>query len=151
MTPIRKLLDNNKVFLLMLVWLAALLAAHLWPASYWLEVRKVIVGPARAGEPVPMIVDREISRPFLGAWTVTVRKWSEDGPVIYCTATGTSQYNTAADLPRDLTLDWWTNGKCPALSAGKYAIDTTWRIEPMLPFLPVKHVQRESNIFQVTP
>lgn len=151
MTIVRKVLDNDKLFVLALVWLTLLLAAHLWPASTWLEVRNVIAGPARAGEPVPMIVDREISRPFLGTWTVTVRKWGEDGAVIYCTANGASLYNTTVDLPRDLTLDWWTNGKCPALSAGKYAIDTTWRIDPMLPFLPAKHVQRESNIFQVAP
>ena len=151
MTPIRKLLDSNKVFVLALVWLTLLLVVHFWPASSWLEVRKVVVGPARAGEPVPMIVDREVNRPFLGEWTVTIRKWSEGGPVIYCTATGTTQYSTAADLPRDLTLDWWTDGRCPTLSPGKYVIDTTWRINPMLPFLPAKHVQAESNIFEVTP
>ncbi len=151
MTAVRRMLDSNKVFLLALVWLSLLLAAHLWPASAWFEVRSVSAGPTKAGERVPMIVDREVNRPFLGTWTVTIRKWSEDGPVIYCTATGTSQYSTAADLPRDLTLHWWTDGKCPALTEGRYVIGTAWRIDPMLPFLPTKHVQVESNIFEVTP
>ena len=151
MSAIRKLLDSNKVFVLALVWLTLLLVVHFWPASYWFEVRSVNAGPAKAGERVPMIVDREVSRPFLGTWTVTIRKWDGAGPVVYCTASGTSQYRSGADLPKDLTLNWWTDGKCPALTAGKYVIGTAWRIDPMLPFLPAKHAQAESNIFEVTP
>ena len=124
---------------------------HVWPASFWLEVRGVSAGPARAGEPVPMVVDRTINRPFLGVWTVTVRKWQGNGWVVYCAATGKNQYRSGAELPADLTLAWWTAGACPALTEGRYVVGTVWQIDPLLPLLPPKHVQRESNIFEVTP
>lgn len=151
MSTTRKILDSNVIFGTMLVWLVFLAAVHFWPASYWLEVRSVRAGPAKEGEAVPMLVARTIHRPFLGIWTATVRKWEGDGWVTYCTSSGSSQYKSGSELPAKLTLDWWTDGRCPSLTAGRYVLGTVWQINPLAPFLPAKSVQSESDIFEVTP
>jgi hypothetical protein len=98
-----------------------------------------------------MIVDRSIKRPFLGSWTVTVRRWGAEGWVTYCTARGASHYRAGSELPRALTLDWWTDGRCPVLGEGRYTVGTVWEINPLISYLPRKVVQAESNIFEVTP
>ena len=146
-----RVLNSTSMFLLMVVWLAFYFGAHLWPASHWLEVRSVSAGPARMGEHVPMVVDREIKRPFHGKWTVIVRQWENEGWVEACSASGYSQYRAGNDLPAKLTLAWWTGGKCTYLFPGRYVISTTWQIEPTTSFLPPKRVSAEGNIFEVTP
>ena len=150
------LINNTKLFVLMLLWLLAYGTAQLWPASYWFEVRSVNAGPARVGESMPMLVNRETHRSFDGSWVATVRVWEDIGQegsgwVVYCTATGSVRYTPDSKLPRDLTLKWWTDGKCPSLDAGRYVITTTWTIHPALAILPAKRVSADSNIFEVLP
>ena len=156
MTPIKRTLQSTAMTALMAVWLAAYLAAHLWPASYWFEAHSVSAGPARVGEAVPMLVNRETHHEFEGSWVATIRIWEEEGLagagwVVYCTATGSARYTPDSKLPHALTLKWWTDGKCPALDAGRYIISTAWTIQPNMPFFPAKRVSVDSNIFEVTP
>jgi hypothetical protein len=152
MKALAKTLQSTALFVLMALWLLAYVTAHLWPTSSWMDVSRVSAGPARAVEPVPMNVAREIHRPFLGVWVVTVRKWSDSqGWVTYCAATGASQYREGAELPAKLTLDWWTGRSCPALTAGRYVVSTTWTITPAFSILPEKQLSVDSNIFEVLP
>ena len=151
MKTLRNLVESTLLFWTVVLGFASLITVHLWPAAFWLEVKDVKAGPARAGEDVPMVVARTIKHPFLGTWTATIRKWDGDGWVVYCAAQGTAQYETGAELPNHLTLDWWTAGRCPFLPAGNYTVGTLWQINPLMPFLPAKSVSAQSNIFEVTP
>jgi len=129
------------------LWVLAWFGVHLWPASYWLEVRQVQVFRAHEGEPIRMAVDRIIKREFYGSWTVRVRNIQDDGWLTACAAIGAGDYEPVAMLPVDLTLSWWTDGRCQTLPAGKYLVNTTWLIEGGM--LPDKIVSVDSNIFQV--
>ena len=152
MTVLRNVLDNTRVFLVMLAWLTAYLGVHLWPASWWLEVRSVGAGPSRSGETVPMTVDRSIYRSFDGEWVVTVRRWQEGGGwYVFCAGAGKSQYKAGSDLPANLTLDWWTDGACKQLPAGRYSISTSWLVSPPFSLMPAKRISIDSNPFEVTP
>jgi hypothetical protein len=151
-TTVWRFFGKNQVFWLFTVpVLLLVLMPHVWPASWWLEVRSVSAGTARAGEAIPMIVERTIHRPFVGTWVVSVRRWNGSGWVSHCSATGTTQYRSGAELPSALTLSWWTAGACPTLPEGRYVVGTVWWIDPFVSFLPRKNVQIESNIFEVTP
>lgn len=121
----------------------------LWPAAYWLEVRDVAVRSAPAGQPLSMTVDRTIHRTFLGTWQVTIRQWDGAGWLTWCNAAGTSNYTPAARYPKNLALQWWTDGACHPLPPGRYRVTTTWKIDRGA--LPDKFVTAESNIFEVTP
>ena len=149
MAKIKRALDSTVIFWLMCAWLTFFVFANLWPASAWLDVERVSVSPALAGQPVPMLATRNIKRDFVGSWRVTVRRWEPQGWVVYCNAGGSNNYSAQAVLPAKLTLDWWTNGQCPLLTEGRYTITTSWQIQPSLPFIPDKTVQIESNIFEV--
>lgn len=151
MSAIKATLNNTKMFIVMSVFLTLYAAAHLWPASFWFEVISVRAGPSKAGHVVPMLVDRTIHRPFLGEWTVSVKRFVSVGWVNHCTASGRAHYEKGAELPTDLDLNWWTNGACQTLPEGRYAIETTWHIQPTFAVLPERRVNAKSNIFEVSP
>jgi hypothetical protein len=152
MKAVRNMLDSTIIFSLMLAWLVAYFGAHMWPASWWLDVKSVGVGPSQAGAPVPMTVDRTIHRGFDGEWVVTVRRWQEGGGwYVFCAGAGKANYLPGAELPAKLTLDWWTNGACNQLPAGRYSVSTSWLIYPPVSLLPSKQVTIDSNPFEVTP
>ena len=129
-------------FVLSAVWLSVLGVAHLWPASYWFDVRSVYVGAD-----LSMVVDRTIKRPFRGEWLTSVRRW-EGGWVLACVARGSSYYKQDAKLPAKLDLAWWTDGGCSTLPQGKYMLTTTWTITG-LGLLPDKVVSVDSLPFEV--
>ena len=131
-----------------LLWLSALAAMHLWPASWWLEIDSVRVADGIEGRPVLMHVGRTIHRDFAGTWGVTVRSLTAHGSMVACAASAVSDYRTGADLPGVLTLGWWTNGHCETLPAGTYLVQTTWQIHDS-GFLPAKTVQATSNPFVI--
>lgn len=145
-----EIFGSKAMLIVMLLWLSFYAAISFWPSSWWFEVRTVSVGPSHADKPVPMIVDRSIHRRFTASWYVTVRKWHENGWYDYCMANGISSYHTETRLPNDLTLDWWTNGTCPTLPAGRFAVDTTWVIHGF-DLLPDRSTHAVSNIFEVKP
>ena len=147
--PTLKVIGSWPMFIAMAVWLTFYATVNLWPASSWLEVDRVSIGNTLAGQPVPIIATRSINRPFSGDWRVTVRRWEYNGWVVYCNASGSNNYKTEAILPANLTLAWWTDGQCPVLPEGRYVANTSWRIQPNLPFLPAKYVAVDSNIFEV--
>jgi hypothetical protein len=121
--------------------------AYSWPPSYWMDVKTVQVDNSYVGNEIPMAVRREIYKPFKGTWLVTIRKF-EGNWVVWCNATGASNYNEEAHLPKDLTMKWWTSGQCYPLPPGKYQVTTSWSIDTAL-MLPDKIITTESNIFEV--
>jgi hypothetical protein len=125
-----------------------LLPVLLWPASYWYDVKEIRVGSSTFGEPIPLVVDRQIKRPFYGEWSITIRQWDGGGWPVWCNAQGVSNYQAGAKLPKDLSLQWWTAGQCYPVPIGRYKVTTTWRIMSS-PLLPTKVVSMESNIFEV--
>lgn len=151
MTRVAAVLNNTQLFIASLCFLALISVAFFWPASWWMRVDLVQAGPAKVGQDVPMIVDRTIVRPFFGEWTATVRRYTPTGWAWYCGGNGKSIYRDGAELPINLTLDWWTAGGCKTLTEGRYIIETSWEIKPMRGFFPPKRVSATSNIFEVTP
>jgi len=131
-------------------WLLTLLLLpiQLWPPSYWFEVLSVLVSSVKQGDPVTMVVEREVKRPFRGAWGVTMRQWDGAGWVTYCNASGSSNYRPDARFPKDLSLQWWTDGQCHPVPQGRYKITTTWIIRD-IQWMPDKTVTADSNIFEV--
>lgn len=95
-----------------------------------------------------MTVDREIKRPFRGSWQVTLRQWDGAGWVTWCNAQGASNYRPDSRFPKDLSLQWWTNGQCHPVPQGRYKVTTTWVIKD-IPWMPEKTVTADSNIFEV--
>lgn len=145
-----KLLESRIMLLLMVAWLGIFAAVSWWPTSWWIEVKTVQVGPAQVSRPVPMAVDRTVKRQFTASWYVTVRKWTERGWVAYCVSNGVNTYHPENVLPAELTLGWWTDGRCATLPAGRFAVDTTWVVHGYGP-LPARETHNVSNIFEVTP
>ena len=113
----------------------------------WFQVASIVIPDTRRGSPVTMTVNRVIRQPFVADWVVTVRELRPEGPVIACTASGTSAYKTEAAFPTPLTLDWWTFPIRCDLRPGKYALDTVWRID--VGSSVTKTVTAASNAFEV--
>lgn len=132
--------------ILMGLW-GLFLIAWLWPASWWLDVRRMHVNDGLAGQPITMEVERSIIRPFFGEWSAIVRKRQGSGWVVVCLSAGSTDYRADAALPHDLTLDWWTAGTYPALVADSYILTTTWVVYPE--FLPKKVLKVVSNEFTI--
>lgn len=146
----RSLANMFSFFVAGFLMIASAAIMHLWPASFWFEVRDVRVFDSRAGQPAVMAVDRTIRRDFRGEWLVSIRRLEHGGWVSYCTARGESNYVRDSQLPDPLALSWWTYPSCNPLPPGRYVMRTSWVItDPS--FLPDKEVQADSNIFEVTP
>lgn len=142
MVRLKNLLDSWPAFAVSALWLVVFGILHLWPASWWFDVRSVHVG-----HDLTMVVDRTIKRPFRGEWLASVRRW-EGGWVLACVAKGSSYYKQDAKLPAKLDLAWWTDGGCKTLPAGKYMLTTAWTITG-LGLLPDKVVSVDSLPFEV--
>lgn len=127
---------------------SAYLAVYSWPSSWWFEARSTVVFDSRVDEQIQLVVDRSIYRPFIGEWSVLVRRVDESGTTIQCQASGSGNYRVDSDFPSPLTLDWWTAGKCVHLPAGKYIMTTVWRIPGL--FGLTKTVAIDSNPFTVS-
>ena len=138
--------DRIWAILLSSFWLI-MIVAWFWPASFWLSVDDVHVFDSTVGSPIYMSVDRTIHRPFYGEWSVTVRKINTGKKSVVCVSRGRSDYITEAVFPEDLSLDWWTDGKCKTLKIGKYILTTSWSIDAMFSSKKVKAV---SNEFAIT-
>lgn len=119
------------------------------PAATWLDVRAIHVYDSFEGEPPFISVDRAIRRPFLGEWTATVRIVSDGTNSAACIAEGRASYAVDARIPADATLDWWTHPAKCRLGAGRYRLDTIWRIWPA--GYPEKMLLTQSNVFEVHP
>jgi hypothetical protein len=145
---IMRTLQSWGLFWLAGAWLLWLVVSHLWPASYWSDVRGIHVEEQTAGQPVTITIDRVIKRPFVADWNVAVRAATETGWRIVCTADGGGEYRTDAVLPSPLTLDWWTDGECATLPEGRYQITTLWVLHHSI--FPDKVIKEMSNVFEVT-
>ena len=131
-------------------WLLTLLILpiQMWPPSFWLDIHSVSVSNTTVGNPVTMVVEREIKRPFRGAWNVTVRQWDGAGWVAYCNASGASNYRPDARFPLPLTMNWWTDNQCTNFDIGRYRITTTWRVLD-IPWMHDRVISVDSNVFEV--
>lgn len=138
--------DRRWSQVLILLW-GAFFISWAIPASFWLDVGQIKVYDSKAGEPIRMEVSREIHRPFSGEWSVLVRKKRGEHWIVVCPGYGMVNYRPDAELPDPLTLEWWTDGACPALAAGTYLLTTSWVLYPA--YLPRKMVQITSNEFTV--
>lgn len=137
----------------MMIIAAPLLAIYLWPMSYWFDVRTVHVNDSRVGEPITMLVDRDVKESFLGMYYVTIHKWKTNGPSAYCRMQGGPwEYKKGAVYPVPLTLLWWTEGSndCARPPPGQYQITTRW-VNVGNGLLPEKSVTAVSNIYTVHP
>ncbi len=120
----------------------------MWPVTFWFDVNSVSVASAPAGSSLHMTVDREIKRPFRGSWQTTIRQWDGSGWVTRCNAQGASNYRPDSKYPRDLSLQWWTDGQCHPIPHGRYKITTTWVIGD-IEWMPEKTITVDSNVFEV--
>lgn len=124
--------------------------AALAPPQLWLDVHSVVVANTRAGVQPTMNVDRSINQPFVGTYIVDVEKKMPSGRYyVVCSVQHSTNYRPEAALPEPLYLDWWTWPETCVLDAGRYRVETSWRIEP--PLFPDKQLTVMSNTFEVTP
>lgn len=129
---VRRVIQSWGFGLLSLLAVAIWWAANVLPtANYWFETSTMLVPDAPLGEPLVLIVDREIKRPVYGEWTVTVRRQQDGGWHLECIARGSGDYLPQATLPTPLTLEWWTEGQCSIRRAGTYFVTTTWAFRPL--------------------
>ena len=131
------------------VWAVALIALHLFPSSYWMDVRKVHISDAKVGTSPEMVVDRTISHPFTATWSANVRTWENGGWAIFCQAQGGGDYKVDAKFPLRLDLNWWTGGKCANLPSGKYMVTTVWTWNPPGIIPNQQKGPIDSNVFEI--
>lgn len=124
----RGLLAATGLLLLAGAYIGLRLAVTFWPASWWFDAGPMRIADAREGEPVLIEWDRTIHRPFVGDWSVVVRRVAPRSLTVQCEARGVVDYLPTATLPEPLTLEWWTSGQCPALTPGRYRVSTIWTI-----------------------
>lgn len=146
-------------FLMVPAYLLAILWAvgtYLIDVDYWLDVERVYVGDAIAGQAAPFIdVERTIKRTFSGRYTVDVRSWPKEASVC-SNASGALNYRPSAQLPADIDLAWWIGGKrdyrdCSggALSAGQYFVQTCHTVLSPFGILSDKTSCIDSNVFEI--
>lgn len=118
------------------------------PASRWFEVQSIKVRDTTTGTAPTMVVSRTIHRPFYGEWTAEVERMNTNGSfTMICQAEGRANYNPGNALPSNLDLDWWTYPVHCNLGAGKYRLDTIWRVFPK--GITPREVHYVSNVFEV--
>lgn len=123
-----------------------------WQADDYFVVRSVEVANSVVGEPIFMVVDRDIKQVFTGSYATAVRQFP--GGSLVCEASASFlTYDPERQLPEPLTLSWWAdNGDCSTddLPVGEYFVDTKWTIHPQEPDLPDREIKIRSNPFTVT-
>lgn len=146
----RKLIPylDRLTFLLIVSLVAAV--SWFWPASFWFHVKRVHIESAPLGKPLLMLVDREINFSTLINYQVTIHQWKGGDWRYYCRMhSGEPQmYKAMAVYPDELTLQWWTDGKCHPLPKGQFMVTTTWTLHDLVFFFD-KRTTVESNIFSV--
>lgn len=113
-----------------------------FPAEYWYEFRAMDVLDTTAGQPVEIVIDREVRRSFTGSRLSTVR--DVDGNPV-CSGSYNLSYEEGEPLPNPVLLAWWTENTHPPCSdvagrPGQYSLTTCTRIDHRLPFLPAREV-----------
>jgi len=118
------------------------------PASDWMDVKSVHVSNAKENGRIGMAAARTIKQDFTATWIATVYEVRLGELYWVCAGSDTSSYRKNVKLPTDLDLLWWT-GKCSKLAAGNYIVKTSWLINTPW-YMPVKLIESDSNIFEVT-
>jgi hypothetical protein len=122
----------------------------------WIHLETVEVSPLNlVGEPITMVVHREVLREFRGYFTVDIRR--TNGELIYSAdSEGTFIYGPGKKLPEPLLLTWWMGGqkqmaeaRARGFDTGSYYIDTCHTVVLGIWDIPVARRCVQSNIFQV--
>ena len=128
------------------------------PVSFWYSAEPEFVLDSRDGVSPSVIPERTIRRSFNGMWSVTVRRIAAQGAEMVCnTGEVHNRYEKDARLPDEVTMDWWTAGRCmdatntavdfTTLTPGFYRMTTCHAVE--LPFGITRSDCRQSNVFSV--
>lgn len=121
-----------------------------WQVGNFITVDSVYVADSVEGEPVYLVVEREIFQEFRGTYTVEIRTLV--GSTVICTASDTVNYRPDAELPDPLTLAWWANdGDCSGrdLPPGDYVLETTWTVHNDVAKVEDQTLITKSNPFHV--
>ena len=121
------------------------------PASMWMTVENVFVYDSEYGKVPSLEVVRTIHRPFIGQYTIIVRR-ADTLEVVCSYPSGEILYEPQAPLPTPLLMNWWADGS-PSCSGsnwppGIYIMRTRWNIER--PFLPDTRVEFTSRPFTIS-
>ena len=162
------------------LFLGAVFGSYLLiPNSYWFEVKTVFVENSTVGIPPKMVVSRQINRPFIAAWIVTVKRIdtvprAEQSVTLNVTP---GPVDTASpEKVQSAILETAFSVSCTATSTSNYKVGTslppnidlnwwTFPIECKLPagtyvvetswtfteFLLDRTIEATSNVFQVKP
>jgi len=85
------------------------------------------ISATRVGDSAQLVIQRIVHAPIEMSFTVRVMGESDLGWQQWCKAeSAVFQYRPEAVLPVPVTLEWWTDGKCPTLPPGPAQIITTW-------------------------
>ena len=122
--------------------------------SNFFVVTRIGVGNTVVGNPIEMDVDRVITQPFLGDYSVALREFP--GRALVCRAGDESiKYDPSNKLPEPLTLHWWAdNGGCSGPKdgrVGEFVIDTTWTKRNEELGIPNESITVTSNPFTIAP
>jgi hypothetical protein len=136
------------------IWVAILIWAvfSAVPARYWFDPDVLYVKSYTRGEiPVEILFSRDVNHNFTGSYSVIVRDSydtvvAEDGG-------GPFSYKKTAELPKDITLNWWASAIADDvrnLPVGLYNMETCWTVHSPFYMTPNKTVCVQSNVFEVT-
>lgn len=120
------------------------------PVEHWYELRALDVLDTPVGEPVEIVIDREVHRSFAGRRLNTVR--NANGNVV-CSGEYSLSYQAGEELPNPVLLSWWTENTHPpcataAVTPGQYSLTTCTQIDHGVPFLPPRRACA-SDVFTI--
>lgn len=118
------------------------------PVDWWFTSTDLQIPDFKNGDDPVITFSREIKAPFTGKWKVELH--TEEGDLVEnCQGSGENDYRVSPKRTMSVTLfDWWMDREACDLPAGRYYVDTTWRITPNN--YPEKVHRRTSNIFTVS-
>jgi hypothetical protein len=131
--------------------------SHVIPFDWWMDIRRIEVTDAVAGDEIYVTVDRDIWRNFDGRYRVDVRRVTADGAESYCTRSDAVPYRRDAAYGSDRTLRWFMgippNPPCSPLQyhePGSFYLIVDYWI-PIMGGIVTLHEQHQSNTFTIFP
>lgn len=127
---------ERAAFFCIAVVLAFVALRFVFPASHWLEVRRMDVRDAATWEQVTVDFDRSINRDFPGGYRIEVDLMDGDRRELLCPiAFQPVDYNSERQLPDPITWEWFAGSdireaECILPETGDFHIATTWVINP---------------------
>lgn len=122
----------------------------------WIHLESTEVSSLNlVGEPITMVVTREVKQEFRGYFTVDIRR--TNGELVYqAESDGVFIYGPGKTFPDPLLLEWWLGGRSKMIEAksrgfdtGFYYIDTCHTVVIGIWDIPFARRCVQSNAFQV--